>query len=242
MREIYRLFLFSLALILISCSQEQKGQEVSMDLILDSDTSGRADQWPPLVKGVEPDIRQISKGNYMIIFDGSGSMRGEKIATAKKALKRFIKRVPAGANVGLIAFDRRGCSERAPLGSDRKKLVSMVDQIQASGNTPLGTAITLAYKKLIYQANLQSGYGEYYIVILTDGRATDGSRMPVIVKKVLTESPVIIHTIGFHVGPGHPLNQPGQIYYTAASNLDELNRGFESVLAELEKFTVTKFE
>ena len=202
----------------------------------------REDPWPPRLADVPVDLGQISRKNYIIIFDGSGSMTGHKIATAKAALKRFIMTIPRDANVGLVAFDRSGCTERASLGTPREKIVAIVDGITAGGYTPLGGAFTIAYDRLVRQANRQSGYGEYHIVVLTDGRATDGRIMPQKVAAILAESPVVIHTIGFQIGSGHALNQPGRTYYTVADNFEELSRGLVAVLAELETFTVTTFK
>ncbi|MFC1670255.1 VWA domain-containing protein [Spirochaetota bacterium] len=196
--------------------------------------------WPPKIKE-KVEVGDVSKTNYYIIFDGSGSMSGKKIQVAKNALKRFITLIPANANIGLTAFDKQSNSERAPLGSKKELIVSKVDEIRAGGSTPLGQSVEIAYKKLGIQANKQLGYGEYSLIIITDGQATDESRLKRAVKYLLNESPIVIHTIGFQIGMGHPLNQPGKIYYKTASNLEELSRGLDSVLAELEDFTVKKF-
>ncbi|HOP65078.1 MAG TPA: hypothetical protein PK906_16995, partial [Spirochaetota bacterium] len=85
------------------------------------------------------------------------------------------------------------------------------------------------------------GYGEYSLIILTDGQATDGNKMKYAVDRILEDTPIAIHTIGLKIGAGHALNQPGKIYYKAAENLKELSKGLESVLAETEDFTVTDF-
>jgi uncharacterized protein with von Willebrand factor type A (vWA) domain len=188
---------------------------------------------------VEPD--QIPKKNYYIILDGSGSMTGEKLAVAKVALKKFISLIPSGSNIALTVFDRNGNYERSSFGSTRAKISSDIDRVAAGGNTPLGKSIEIAGNTLGKQAKKQLGYGEYNLVIITDGQATDPNRMDRAVKKILKKSPIVIHTIGFHIGKGHPLNQPGKIYYKTAKNFDELSKGLEEVLAEIEDFTVKEF-
>lgn len=196
--------------------------------------------WPPGLgaDNVAPD-KDVGRKNYYIIFDGSGSMRGQKIAIAKKALVQFIQMIPAGANIALLAFDAHGVSERAAFGSTREKIIAEVNAVAPQGWTPLGIAVETAYSKICAQARRQLGYGEYYIVIVTDGIATDGERLPAITAKVLRESPVVIHTIGFDIGAGHTLNQPGLTSYRTAQNFRELSEGLGEVLAESEKFSTT---
>ena len=165
-----------------------------------------------------------------------------KIEIAKKALKRFISLIPENANIGLAAFDRRANSERAALGTSRDIIMEKVDEIRAGGSTPLGESVEIAYDKLGLQAKRQLGYGEYNLVIITDGQATDEYLLNNSVAMILRDSPIIIHTIGFQIGTGHSLNQPGKIYYKTADNIEELSKGLDSVLAELQDFSVKEFK
>ncbi len=201
-----------------------------------------AQDWPPsgIKQQVEVDQENTAAKNYYIIFDGSGSMDGEKLVIAKKAFVQFINNVPDGANIGLVCFDASGFYERAPLGSPKKEIIDKVNKIRAGGNTPLGGCINIAYEKLGLQAKRQLGYGEYNLIILTDGEATDKG-MGQAVERILSETPIVIHTIGLKIGQGHALNQTGRIYYRAAENLKDVSSGLESVLAETEDFTVTDF-
>ncbi len=184
----------------------------------------------------------LTKRNYYIILDGSGSMQDDnKMAIAKKALIEFMAYVPETANLGLAIFDGSGLSERVPLGDDRYEFTNQVQKTKAAGNTPLKEALELAYTKLKSQAQQQLGYGEYNIVVVTDGEASPGHEPDRIVNLILAHSPVVIHTIGFQIGEDHSLNQPGKIYYKSAKNLEELSQGLEEVLAESESFVITDF-
>ena len=185
----------------------------------------------------------LTERNYYIILDGSGSMKDDnKMAVAKKALNEFVTYVPESANLGLAIFDGSGLSERVPLGTDREEFTNQVQRTKAAGNTPLKEALELAYIKLIKQAQQQIGYGEYTIVVVTDGEASPGHEPDQIVNIILENSPVLIHTIGFQIGEDHSLNQPGKIYYKSAKNFDELSQGLEQVLAESEDFVITDFD
>ncbi|MBN1699720.1 MAG: VWA domain-containing protein [Spirochaetales bacterium] len=200
-------------------------------------------RWPGSIDtaGVEPEDDFLMK-NYYLILDGSGSMNGEKMDVAKEALIRFIAQVPDNANIGLLVFDETGLSERSGLGDSRQRILEEIRQVRASGYTPLRSALEIAFDKITRQGARQFGYGEYNIVVVTDGEASDGEEPDRIVNTILGTSPVVIHTIGFQIGPHHSLNQPGRIYYKQADNFTELSKGLEEVLAELESFSVMKFE
>jgi len=237
---------FILLLILsaaISCGKKDEAAKVYTSEDGSLPKAVADETWPPptITDEVEVDLKNTGAKNYYIIFDGSGSMAGEKIEIAKKAFIRFIKSIPDKSNIGLTSFDASGFHERAPLGSPKNKIIEEVNKIRAGGSTPLGGCIEIAYQKLGLQAKKQMGYGEYTLIILTDGQATDGSKMGEAVDLILKETPIAIHTIGLKIGTGHALNQPGRIYYKAAENSEELSKGLESVLAETENFTVTDF-
>ena len=69
---------------------------------------------------------------------------------------------------------------------------------------------------------------------MTDGEADRGDDPGDIVNKIVSESPAVISTIGFCIGEGHSLHRPGLTLYHDATNLEQLNQGLESVLAESE--------
>ncbi len=187
--------------------------------------------------------------NYYVVLDGSGSMSDRecaggatKMEAAKSALAEFAKSVPASAQLGLAAFDGAGTSERVPLGTgNRDHFLSAVRAVSANGGTPLRSSIGLGIEKLEEAARRQLGYGDYNLVIVTDGAASPGEDPGGVVAEVLGRSPVIIHTIGFCIGKDHSLNQPGRTLYRAADNPAELRAGLGEVLAESPKFDVSGF-
>ena len=65
--------------------------------------------------------------NLVIVFDGSGSMAGEKIEVAKKSLANFLASVPTEWNVGLIVFDNDG--KRVPLDIGRHDAKAINDAV-----------------------------------------------------------------------------------------------------------------
>lgn len=209
--------------------------------------------WPrPLPEGEEIAVaKDLVTKNYYVILDGSGSMHYQgcsgnvnKAQASKKALDKFISLLPQEANLGLLVFDRKGTSERIPLGSgNRVQFSGAVSRSQTGGGTPLRDAVRLGSEALEKQAQKQLGYGEYHMVVVTDGEATPRDQDPTgIVNKILKKTPIVIHTIGFCIGDRHSLNQPGKTVYRAANNPAELTKGLEDVLAESESFDVSDFE
>jgi Mg-chelatase subunit ChlD len=157
-----------------------------------------------------------------------------KIVAAKQAIGAFATKINPEDNLGLCAFDSRGVTERAPLSLNRSAFDKALQAVRSDSNTPLGTAVKLGYSLLQKQARRQLGYGEYYLVVVTDGEADKGNDPRDIVNKIVSQSPVVISTIGFCIGQGHSLNRPGLTMYHDATNLEQLNQGLESVLAESE--------
>ena len=215
--------------------------------------AGTAKAWPPIPEGQAPHIDRSKAltANYYLVLDGSGSMMQSecsndqlKMDVAEQAMKNFIGQIPADANVGLAVFDANGLSERVPLGADnRKQLRRAIDEVRADESTPLKSAITLAYGQLEVQAVKQLGYGEYHLVVVTDGQAQPDEEDPrEIVDTVLRESPVVIHTVGFCIGNDHSLNQPGRTFYAAADSPEALQQGLSAVLAEAPSFDATTFQ
>ena len=193
--------------------------------------------------------KNLLAANYYIILDGSGSMDGDqcaegttKMAVAKTAITQFAEQVPVDANLALYSFDGMGSSERIHLATEnRVPFFEKIKTIETGGGTPLATAIRYGYQQLAAQAAKQLGYGEYHLVVVTDGIASNGEKPNQILKTVLQQSPVVIHSLGFCLDESHSLNQPGLTAYTAASNADELQRGLQAVLAESTDFVTDSF-
>ncbi len=205
--------------------------------------------WPPGQPGQAAISRDLFARNYYVVLDASGSMDGRacsgdltKIAAARNALAAFADSLPADANLGLQVFDRSGVREWLPLGTgNRDKFRAALGRASASGGTPLRDAVALAYDRLQAQGARQLGYGEYHLVVVTDGEANPGQDPTAAVNQLLAQSPVVLHTIGFCIGTEHSLNQPGRTLYRAADNPEQLRAGLGAVLAEAPSFAVLEF-
>jgi Ca-activated chloride channel family protein len=211
---------------------------------------GVVNTWPDMSTSTEAISDHLTAKNYYIVFDGSGSMmkvecsNGQsKYQVAIGALKSFYNKIPADANTGLFIFDREGISERLSLGSHTSNEFSKaISNPVIGGGTPLSASVKVGYEALEKQARKQLGYGEYHLVIVTDGEASEGYEPTKWVGYLLDQSPVVVHTIGFCIDTNHTLNRPGETLYSAASNPEALSVGLESVLAEAPSYQTMSFE
>jgi len=191
----------------------------------------------------------LTAQNYILIFDGSGSM-GEsncaggrrKIEVAKDAVSEWSKSIPSEAYLGLVAFHRDGWSTLPLTTGNRETFINAIDQINSGRGTPLSQALGKAYKIFTTQGRRQLGYGEYTFVVVTDGIADNRNRLSQNVNYVLSKTPIQIHSIGFCIGKHHSLNQPGHTIYKSADNPEQLREGLKEVLAESEAFDDASFD
>ena len=191
----------------------------------------------------------LTAKNYYLVIDGSGSMWNEgcsdgerKMRVAKDAVMRFIDKTNADDNLGLLTFDHRGMDERVSLGRDQQQDVKVaVEKMSVSGATPLAEAVESGRDALTAQAKKQLGYGEYNLVIVTDGEASEPALLQSEMDVLLRDTPIVVHTIGFCIDSDHTLNQPGYTVYKAANNPEALDEALTAVLAEAPSFEVNRF-
>jgi len=207
--------------------------------------------WPPIDgDSVGVQTEAMLRRNYYVILDGSGSMKDAgcsgglpKFDSAVQALNRFFSNVPDTDNIGLLVFDTKGLSERVPLGiNNREQLRQALSNSRPYGGTPLSRAVEVGYESLTRQATKQLGYGEFHMVIVTDGDASEGYDPTYDVNQVIDNTAIIIHTIGYCIGSGHSLNQPGRTLYSSADSTQSLSQKLHAVLAEAETFDVSQFQ
>lgn len=181
--------------------------------------------------------------NFYFIFDGSGSMgdmyAGQvKLKGAKEAVRKFLTKVPQDANLGLYVFDDRGTREVVPLGPNKRDaFMQAIDTVEHGGTTPLAESIRFGTDRLVQQYKSQLGYGEYRLIVVTDGMA---SGIPNAAQRAARYS-MPIYAIGLGIGGDHPLRAYA-VSYREASNYEDLERALEETLAELPSFDPTEFE
>lgn len=189
--------------------------------------------------------------NMYFIFDGSGSMAASpdkfckgnkrfrrKIDGAKWAVKEFLKKVPKDINIGLYVFDAKGTYEAVPLGPNNfARFIKAINNVKPGGQTPLAASIKTGTNKLIEQYKKQLGYGEFRIIVVTDGIAEGIPDASI----YAAQRGIPIYAIGLCIGQNHPLRQ-WAVSYRAADNFRDLAKGLEETLAETPVFDLKEFD
>jgi len=191
----------------------------------------------PIPNTTPPGSKMDPSSNAYIVFDGSGSMAGQPIEQAKRAVASFVDGAPDNLNIGLFVFDGRSGigRETVKLGrgnNQRKELKDEIRRISAGGGTPLGSAIQTGTTALITQFQEQLRYGDIRLIVVTDGQASDPSAF----SRGITyarDHHVPIYTIGFRINSDHPLRQFSEAYFTA-NDEKELLGAMQETLAELD--------
>jgi len=177
--------------------------------------------------------------NFYFVFDGSGSMGGSKLADAKTAVKEFLKNVPDDVHLGLYVFDYYNEGEVLALGpNNRAQFLQEIDKVYADRGTPLGGAIKKGVESLVAQREKQLQYGEYRLIVITDGEATDYLETGT---DAASKNLIPIYTIGFHIGERHALRKHS-VSYRAANDIQQLRKALEEAAAELDVFDPQSFK
>lgn len=242
MKNIYILAFLSI-FVLVGCSDNRP---TNSEIKTSSDVSSSSNSTSWFVPSPKENntIADLTRKNFYVIFDGSGSMEGSgcadgstKEVVSKDALKKFAKAIHPDYNLGLLVFDGAGITERVSLATANRDLfITKVYEADTNSGTPLRTAITRGVAKLKAQAGNQLGYGEYHLVVITDGDAGMSEDPTNIVNDTVRNTPIEIHTMGFCIGENHALNQPKKTFYVSANSADELVKGLEEVSSETSSF------
>jgi len=119
----------------------------------------------------EQKIENITiKNSTILLFDASSSMSGDKMNNAKIAVKEFISGLdPVSDEVALIVFyDCGNIKVEQPFTSDQSVILSKIDPIRPSRNTPISGAIDFAKNCISQNANGT----KKKIILFTDGEET----------------------------------------------------------------------
>lgn len=132
---------------------------------------------PDVMAAIQQSWRQVKKNaNILVLFDKSGSMKGEKLAKAKEAVLSFVANQSNENSVGLMTFSAKAGVQLIQLvcpieglESNREKLNQAINSIEAEGGTPLYDAITQAIGELAKTESFRTRA----VVLLSDGKDED---------------------------------------------------------------------
>ena len=138
--------------------------------------------------------------DVMIVFDKSGSMRGEPLKEAKAGADAFLDGLGDRDHVSLLFFDDKVQDPTQPkeLGTARQALKDQVENVFADGGTALYDAINEGYTATLVHAKKEPGR-IHAMVVMTDGHDENSTMaLEVLEKKFNPENaPVKIFTIAY---------------------------------------------
>ncbi|WP_299737202.1 VWA domain-containing protein [uncultured Roseobacter sp.] len=199
--------------------------------------------WPAVAEEVEviaqPDPNVTVA---VLVLDDSGSME-EEISQAKAALVEAVGFLSETDQVAVIGLNGGVILPTTPVDEARLALQNALRPVVARGGTPLTEAIASARTILENSAAARRSFGNYRIIVTTDGRADDALALRQTVVKTVTETPIQISTIATKSLPDHALNAAGFTSFTTISGVDGLADALRSAVAEGTTFDpITAFE
>ena len=183
----------------------------------------------------------IHKDNIVVILDASGSMQDKfsgdrtksKMEAAKAALQEVLSKIPDDTHIGLLVFSGANIRNEwaYPLGpKDTQKLTAAIHQPQPGGNTPLGKYIRIGANRLLEQREKQYNYGNYRLLVVTDGEASDTDKVKHYTPEILNRQ-IRVDVIGVDMKTDHMLANVVDSY-RKADNPGELVAAVSQILAE----------
>lgn len=188
---------------------------------------------------------EADKVNVAVLIDASGSMKadvsgGNKMALAKSSIKQFSESLPENVNVSLSVFGHKGTGSDQdkklscesietvyPLKAyDQKEFAEALNKFNASGWTPLASAIQQAEKELKAASEEQT---KTFMYVVSDGIETcDGDPVKAAENAKNSLTDLQIHIIGFDVDDEadrqlKEVARAGGGEYTSVKNKQELD-------------------
>jgi uncharacterized protein YegL len=174
----------------------------------------------------------------VIVLDDSGSMRDKmrtdqgkepRMQVAQRALKKLVEQLPDNTQLGLLLMNgaRNEGGWLVPLAPlDKAKTISLIDKVRADGGTPLGQSMKTAMEQLL-AARSNKPIGDYRLIVVTDGEATDGNVLNQFLPEIVARG-IVVDAIGVDMKNDHTLASKAHTYRRANDAAS-----FESALVEI---------
>lgn len=120
------------------------------------------------IQGKRMDIEKKVCSNLVFLIDVSGSMSSQdKLPLLKNAFRLLVKNLGADDTVAIVVYaGSEGVVLPATSGSEKNRILSVLDRLESGGSTAGAAGIELAYK--IARGNFISG-GNNRVILATDG-------------------------------------------------------------------------
>lgn len=185
------------------------------------------------LKSKQVDTRNLPASNLVFLIDVSGSMSGEnRLPLVKRAFAVLTEQLRPEDRVAIVVYaGAAGVVLPATSGSDKKKILTALDQLEAGGSTAGGEGIKLAYN---IAGELYSKNSNTRVILATDGDfnvgvSSDGELTRMIEKE--REKGISLSVLGFGMGNYKDnklelLADKGNGNYAYIDNFEEARRTF----------------
>ncbi len=193
----------------------------------------------------------VERASVMLVTDQSGSMRADdvtptRLGAAQGAARAFLDSAPKSLQIGVVSYADTVDGVLEPT-EDRAAMSSALGALQAEGGTATGDALAAALDRLEARRGRDGDTAPAAIVLLSDGKTTDGSD-PLVAADRARRLGIPVATValgtpdGVLLGPGgQPFAVPpdtatlkaiadrsgGQAY--AVDDADQLDRVYEEL-------------
>ena len=189
---------------------------------------------------IKPPVNENESTNLNVSFvvDVSGSMRGNKIATTKVAIKSFLDILEDEDLASLITFNSQA-TLLCDLTSDKQKINEKINSMYADGYTAIYKGIDKAVN-ILAQDNIK---GYKMVIVFTDGYDEPATTYDMYYKDIVDRAKnnnIVIYTIGISTIDEQLLKRIsqetcGNYYY--ASVITELQDKIDSIKEETIDYT-----
>ncbi|WP_407343364.1 vWA domain-containing protein [Pengzhenrongella phosphoraccumulans] len=153
-----------------------------------------------LTAPVIADTQMRAPATLVVVLDRSGSMAGERLEGAQRALRDLVDRLDPADSFGLITFDDEAAVV-IPAGpvKDKDRIKAAIDAVLPGGMTDLSAG----YLRGLQEVRRVVGIGTSRVLLISDGHAnagiTDPDRMSQVAAKAAGKA-VSTTTLGFGLG------------------------------------------
>ena len=147
----------------------------------------------------------VERASIMLVTDVSGSMQATdvkptRLEAARAAARRFVRAVPKGVNVGVMALSSKPRVLASPT-RDRDAVNAALDQFTPRGGTGTGEAIQAATRILNRAPGVGAKRPPAAIVLISDGSST-GTIDPVAAAQAARKMRIPIYTVALGTAQG----------------------------------------
>ncbi len=180
----------------------------------------------------------VAGENVLIVLDDSGSMNEKmaggvrRIDAAKSAIAKVLQQFPDDTKLGLMLLNGDKSKQHWAIPLEPLSVVQAikrVNAVKADGGTPLGERMREGADALL-QLREKQLYGNYRLLIVTDGEASDKKQLESYLPDVLSRG-LVVDAIGVDMRQDHSLATRVHSY-RRADDADALSKAVQEVFAE----------